>query len=474
MFHSGDLQSGISLAITEQKLVACFVHSPSDTDSATWETWLNNDALLDAMSTKAVVLRIESGSTEAGFLSAFCPIATTPTFVVIRNGQVLEKVEGGISREEFLGRIGRAMDVDISGHGEDQTDQQVVQASEPPAQQQEPAVRPPVTAAQPSAQQPQQVQSSAVDMATMFPDRAARTSTQNEQVRAADAAAKAARTAARRKEAEEAHAYHKNSQDKGKGKASEGTDKAKEAARRDYMVQQSKAKQDAKTEKARILAQIEADRAERKARSQRAPAEPLAASSPMSPSAEAASRRMGAGGMCALQIRLFDGTSIKRRFEPSVTLEGAVREWIQTQEGVGQEPFTFKMLRAPLPSRTIEFGEENQSLLDLGLTPNATLVLVPVKGYTQAYDGNEGRGYMSSALHMAYGMASGATGLMGAALQYVPGFGPSEPSEGKTTTGPSEAITQERRPSENKKTEFYNGNSSAFEGRKDDDEGKRN
>jgi hypothetical protein len=33
---------------------------------------------------KAVVLRLEAGSTDAGFLSAFCPVSNTPTFVVIQ------------------------------------------------------------------------------------------------------------------------------------------------------------------------------------------------------------------------------------------------------------------------------------------------------------------------------------------------------------------------------------------------------
>lgn len=33
---------------------------------------------------KAVLLRLEAGSTEAGFLSAFCSISNTPTFIVIQ------------------------------------------------------------------------------------------------------------------------------------------------------------------------------------------------------------------------------------------------------------------------------------------------------------------------------------------------------------------------------------------------------
>ena len=40
--------------------------------------------LASLLEQKAVLLRLEAGSTEAGFLSAFCSISDTPTFVVIR------------------------------------------------------------------------------------------------------------------------------------------------------------------------------------------------------------------------------------------------------------------------------------------------------------------------------------------------------------------------------------------------------
>ena len=40
--------------------------------------------LASLLEQKAVLLRLEAGSTEAGFLSAFCSISDTPTFVVIQ------------------------------------------------------------------------------------------------------------------------------------------------------------------------------------------------------------------------------------------------------------------------------------------------------------------------------------------------------------------------------------------------------
>jgi hypothetical protein len=100
MFHEGDLQSGISRAITEQKLVAVFIYSTSDANSRVWEEdWLSKGpreaaegsrSLGERFAEKAVLLKIEYGSQEAGFLSAFCPITAAPSFVVIHNGRVLE------------------------------------------------------------------------------------------------------------------------------------------------------------------------------------------------------------------------------------------------------------------------------------------------------------------------------------------------------------------------------------------------
>jgi hypothetical protein len=209
--------------------------------------------------------------------------------------------------------------------------------------------------------------------------------------------------------------------------------------------------------------------------------------------------------MCSLQIRLFDGTSIKGRFEPSTSLSSGVRNWIKestSKEARGSAngadiPYTFKLIRSPQPSRSIEISEEHQSLHDLGLTPNATLVLLPVSGFTDAYSTDD-RGYVNSALNLAYGAASRATGVLSSALSYVPGFGAStsadddhsasstrrqEPASNldgaSDDTGSSRikvrSLADQRADAlrkEGKKTEFYNGNSSAFEGRKDDDQKK--
>ena len=523
MFHEGDLQSGISKALAEQKLVACFVHSDNE-ESRVWEQqWLSTNirpAPVVLWAEKAVILKLEYGSTEAGFLAAFCPITTSPTLVVIDKGKVLEKIESGVSQEDFTTRLNEAL-----GLSEMYSRLAERQAQSASAAGAEPATSQPTQSATTDAREPE-VSSSALpptrsgtqqpatssssdsrpntttttsspDMSSLFPDRAQRHEVEATRRAAAEKAERTARAKARQKEEAAALA---RSKDKGKGRASEETEteKSKAAARRDWITQQKIRKDEAKKDRERILAQIEADKQERKARSQRPAAESVSESR-LPTSIDAASRRRtGAGGMCSLQIRLFDGTSIKGRFEPSATLDKDVRSWIKstaTAENAADVPFTFKQIIAPKPSRSIEVSEEHQTLSDLGLTPNATLVLVPIAGYTEAYTGNAGRGYMSSALHYTYALANGASSVLGSALSYVPGL--SGPAASASTDslatntddegGPShmdgsvesigsarvkmKTLADQRAEDEREKDknpEFYNGNSSAFEGRKDD------
>lgn len=42
---------------------------------------------------KTVLLRLDYGTKEASFLSAFCPIDEAPTLVIIHNGTVVDKLE---------------------------------------------------------------------------------------------------------------------------------------------------------------------------------------------------------------------------------------------------------------------------------------------------------------------------------------------------------------------------------------------
>ncbi|KAF2773905.1 hypothetical protein EJ03DRAFT_323265 [Teratosphaeria nubilosa] len=489
MFHAGDLNSGISLALQQHKLVACFIACPSTSPtnsiayqtSRTWEEhWLPE--LEDVLAAKAVLLRLELGSKEAGFLSAFTSIDKAPTLVVIHNGQVLEKLEGGMSQEEGRRRLLKALGV--QEEVEETADAQL--PSEPTA-----------ASSQPEQSQATQSSTQTADLSALFPDRAARTAAQHASISAAEQAALQARQEARKKEAEEAYAQHRGSD---KGKRPEYDEKQR--SRDTYLLEQKKRKEEAKRDRERILKQIEHDKEERRLKAQQAKEKAIAdssapLSSPLPESRQASNlRSSGAGGSCQLVIRLFDGSSIRGRFPASTNLATGVRDYIKEQspEGGADIPYTFRQIFAPQPSRTIEVSEEHESLADLGLTPNATLVLVPVAGSVDAYpSSNSGiSGWLSSAYNLLPNISSylpsfgrpymaGTSDLIdpsnaegaGRAGAEVEGSVPSGPpvsSSSATGAIRVKTLADQRAEAERreKTNEFYNGNSSAFEGSKGD------
>jgi hypothetical protein len=455
---------------------------------------------------KTVLLRLDYGTQEASFLSAFCPIDAAPTLVIIHNGTVVDKLEGSLEYSEWARRLLKACGVDAEGAN-----------VEVPAQSQQPTTTPAPAAAAvddatsegaasapadpTSSHSPEQVQA-------LLSERGARLEAERLRREAREKAERIARARERREEAERAQAAAQT--DKGKGKErADGSESARNKARIDWVQQQAKRKTEAKEEKQRIMARIEADKRERKnrdeERKQAASAmagEPLPSSSTVPTSS---TKSPPTSGTCAIQVRLFDGSSIKGRFAHDSTLATAVREWIKETSPAGGAdiPYNFRQILTPNPSRTIEISEEGQTLSDVGLMPTATLVLVPVAGFTEAYSGGGSGGLLGS----AYGLVSGAFGLAGSALGYVTGYGSGvnntdsgregiymggtadeqEPSNvqgsrmanadsGTGQSGPSRIRVKtmaEQRAEAEKGAEFYNGNSLGTEGRKDDGEDKK-
>lgn len=127
---------------------------------------------------------------------------------------------------------------------------------------------------------------------------------------------------------------------------------------------------------------------------------------------------------CAVQVRVLDGSTIRSRFPSHQTLRTHVRAWVDEQRSDGDVPYTFKQILAPKPNRAITISEEEESLQDLGLTPSATLVMVPVQGSIAAY-GSGGPGLLSRGFSAGYGLVSGGVGVVTGALGAVLGVGQS-------------------------------------------------
>lgn len=182
---------------------------------------------------------------------------------------------------------------------------------------------------------------------------------------------------------------------------------------------------------------------------------------------------------CALQIRLFDGSSLRSRFSSSATLRVDVRPWIDQHQD-GNTAYTFKEVLTPLPNRQITISDEEQSLQSLGLAPSATLILIPVQGSITAY-GDSTDGLVSRGISTGYGWASWGAGMVTSLFGGLTGGSTAAQHQEEQSSGPTSAATpsgstinirtlrDQNRPDDQ---QFYNGNALNFEPR-NEDEGKK-
>ena len=153
-------------------------------------------------------------------------------------------------------------------------------------------------------------------------------------------------------------------------------------------------------------------------------------------------------GDCALNIRLFDGSLLKKRFASSITLASVRRQIDDAHVTHQNTPYS---LSQTFPTRNFSVSEEERTLEDLGLCPSATLVLKPVQNYSNAYQ-TVSSGWIESGMNYVSNIGSSLWNLVG------------------TIVKPSHVdINHDVQPSEIKRdAEWYNGNSLAQEPSPDD------
>ncbi|KAF4812931.1 UBX domain-containing protein 4 [Colletotrichum siamense] len=468
MFFTGSLQEGIASALQQSKCVFCFVTDEQE-ESQRWETeYLTEDSVATLLQDEAVALRLKQGSEEAGFLAAIFPLPNTPTVVVIKNGDLKEYIVAGTTKDEFVRRLTTA----FRGAQGQPAAAQPAQPAPAPAPAAQPADdlydEEPYPAPETTTQtQPQ----------TTEPTPAANTQTDRERENARALQAVLAERAVRL-EAERAENERKAKEARA---ARAEADNSKQAAdTRNHKEALKKARQEAAEEKARILKKIEDDRAERRAKAaQRAAlrekeAEPklgdVAAALTRSESSSLAPGKSASSGMTALQVRLLDGSTIRNRFSSGKKM-AEVRKWVDEARTDGsKEPYRFKVVLAPLPSRKIDDTEEGKSLADLGLSPSSTLVLAPVGAHVSAYEGEGLGGMLITFLMMPLSLLQWLWGLITGVFS---GLGR------RNEEGAAEPVTvREQRKGRFSQFEnaddrrgdqqFYNGNSTNFEPRPDE------
>jgi UBX domain len=232
-------------------------------------------------------------------------------------------------------------------------------------------------------------------------------------------------------------------------------------------------------ERERIKTQIKHDHAERRLLDdlRRLPAIDLTPSEPRM-LAQATLGRPSSSDV-RIQVRSFDGSTIRSKFPQTASISGEVRPWIDSSwQGVA--PYNLKMILTPQANRTIEAAEEEKSLEDLDIFGSCTLVMVPVKGFVESY-APTGSGIFGSTVSGGYRLLSGSVGAVFGGVRSLLGVGqvtsetpaqcardtlssPAPPGQMRVRT-----LADQRIEAAKKDQQFYNGNQLNFEPRKDDE-----
>ncbi|KAI5846343.1 hypothetical protein DFP73DRAFT_593406 [Morchella snyderi] len=365
LFFTGPVEAAVTTSITQGIPLACFI-ADDGAVSATWQDeYMQDEEVLPLLRGRCVLLRLQAGSVEAGFLAAFCPIQAVPYLVVVKNGAMVANVAAGVTRDEFRDGVKAALT-------ETETPEAVPAAAAPaPVNPPQPAA----TAAAPTTVAPPQPSTSPAPPHSS--------------------------PSARRDSTTPAAAARRGSTTPTPSSSSRRESSAGHLA---YLEQQRKRQLAAAEDRKRVLQLLENDRIERRQRASTttstAPTPPTSSSTPPPP--------RPAPSETALSFRLLDGSSLKSRFPSTATLASDVREWLDAHRTDNSDhPYSFLQILAPAPNKQLSLSDEGSSLLELGLAPTATLVLVPAQSYVSAYNGG-GTSSEVGILGRAYGLIYGA------------------------------------------------------------------
>lgn len=369
-----------------------------------------------------------------------------------------EYIASGVSKEDFLRRLRQALQPPPAP------------APAPSPNQAEQAIAP--TPASPPAPVAPAVETASSSSTSSGPATPTSTAANEAQIQAL-LAERAARLAAQKKKDEEEAKRRRI--EKGKAKAeSIAAGKTPPDAQTKHAEAIKRKQREAREERERVLKAIEDDKAARKARqaekealrrAAEAAAEAEKKGLPLAPASQLFPSTGRIHEKCALQVRLLDGSTIRSRFSSRDTLKD-VRQWVDGTAELGKTPYTFKILMTPLPSVKLDVTEEGKQLQELGLTPSATLILLPVRRrFAKAYNDAPPPGNIFMRF-LAYAVAY-ISGFFGVILSFIGTLfstaGPPEPlvvdpsSQGPASgrDGGQDSGARQRR----NEQQFYNGNS---------------
>ncbi|KAG5970713.1 hypothetical protein E4U55_001483, partial [Claviceps digitariae] len=370
--------------------------------------------LKDVIAKRAVALRLTAGSEEAGYLGQIFPLPQTPTIVIMKHGELKEYIAAGTTKDEFLRRVQSSFDIP---HAPSQL------ASSTTATQ-------PSTLSNAENTIPYSSSSSAAAAADASPAAAQAgvsglagvpsTIEQSDNVR------RVLQERAAKQEATKRAAEKKAAADELARQQKQPADKDMEAEKRTQKQAEllKKKKQQESDERKRILKRIQDDKEERRKLAQERELQRLESrsrSDSLSPVAKTSNAQFQSqsirpsstklGEHTSIQVRLFDGSTIRSRFKTASPVKH-VRQWVDEARTDGSMPYALKQLLTPLPNRSIDDTEEDRSLGDVGLSPSSTLILVPVRTHASAYS-SKPQGIFSQLVSLLLGVFTWLFGLLG-------------------------------------------------------------
>lgn len=358
------------------------------------------------IATKAIALRLQAGSDEAGYLAQIFPLPKTPTIVIMKHGELKEYIASGTTKDDFLRRLATAFSAGKA-------------AAHTPAPS-----TPAAPAAGAAAVSTPNVASPALQSSSQPSGSPESDGSENVRRILAERAAKAQKAAAAHQAKEvETAAATATSAAKGKGKAvveaaaaPAQTDAQREAT---DLIKKKRAQQN--DERRRILKRIEDDKATRrelaahreKQREEGRAAAELEAKEQQQARAASRAGPNSASGVAAIQVRLSDGSSLRNKFQATENIKD-IRTWVDKERSDGQGPYYFKQILTPLPSKNIDTTEEGKSLRELGLSPSSTLLLIPIQRFAAAYEAQcPSNGFFPRLLALLFSFFTWLMGLIG-------------------------------------------------------------
>ncbi|KAJ9662929.1 hypothetical protein H2198_001157 [Neophaeococcomyces mojaviensis] len=565
VFITGDnLQAAVARSLQENKALLCFVSDDGD-ESTRWEVALLDDRIHDGLQVKAVALRLEAGSEQAGFLNGVCPIESVPAIIVIQHARVIANWQHGkITFEELLTQLADryASSSDESVHTPAVATPAAATTPTPAANTKlhidlppsDGRMRLPYNAYDHFRKLTQQMLASGVrsnlvlrtqlrwleqmkiDVITTAAksilvqlDSLTEAPTLPDEVenRLLNTPAAMLNGGQLRSDQapESSRASAAGSSTQGSVSATRGTSSARAVPpsnaspapapppsssssqatqRADYVNRQRTLDQSQRAERERIKAQIAADKAARReAEAARLSAQRKQELAEMRKANSTTTNPQASD--IRLQVRLFDGSTIRSSFAHDSTISKDVRAWIDRttqQKAASAQPYDLKLILTPLPNRTVEAGEEDMALSDVdGIGSSATMVMVPVKGYVDSYAAATGggggvTGVISSAVSGGVGLvgtvAGWAAGGIGRLIGVGGGAGTQTPAAGadgrpESAAAPGQTaggnlrvrtLADQRKDEEDQRrrqgAQLYNGMGLNVQPRKDDDENNKN